>query len=66
MRGWYGGEHQNRLTKCCLGDQVKENKMGEACGTYGGEDKIVLGFGGESEGKSHLEDLDVGGGAVLK
>lgn len=40
--------------------------MGEVCATYGGEVKIVLGFGGESEEKSHLEDLDVGGGAILK
>jgi hypothetical protein len=30
-----------------LGDQIK-NEMGRACGTYGGEERCIQGFGGET------------------
>jgi hypothetical protein len=32
----------------CLGDKIEKNEMGGACGTYGGEARHVLGFGGET------------------
>jgi len=31
-----------------LGDQIKNVEMGGACSTYGGEDRRIQGFGGES------------------
>ena len=33
------------------GDQIEKNEMGEACGTYGGEEKCIQGFGGDTWGK---------------
>jgi len=33
------------------GAQVKKNEMGGACNTYGGEQKCLQGFGGETCGK---------------
>jgi hypothetical protein len=30
-----------------LGDQIEKNEMGEACDTYGGEERCIQGFGGE-------------------
>ena len=36
------------LTQYCASDKIKENEMGGACGTYGGEQKFVQGFGGET------------------
>jgi hypothetical protein len=36
------------MTKCYSGDQIKENVMGETCGTCEGEEKYLLEFGGES------------------
>ena len=30
------------------GDQIEKNEMGEACGTYGGEEKCIQGFGGDT------------------
>ena len=32
-------------------DPIKKNEMGGACGTYGGEERCVQGFGGETRGK---------------
>jgi len=29
------------------GDQIKWNEMGGACGTYGGEERYIQGFGRE-------------------
>jgi hypothetical protein len=26
---------------CCTGDQIKEDEMGRACGTHGGEEKCL-------------------------
>jgi len=31
----------------CFGDQI-ENEMGGACSTYGGEQRHIQGFGGET------------------
>ena len=39
------------------------NEMGRACGTYGGEESWVHGFGGE---RDHLEDVGVDGRQMLK
>jgi hypothetical protein len=33
------------LKKFYSGDQIKENEIGEACGTYGDEEECVQGFG---------------------
>ena len=38
------------LTKCYLGDQVK-NKMGGVCGMYGGQEMCIQGLVGEPDGK---------------
>jgi len=35
------------FTKYCLSDKI-ENEMGGACGTCGGEERRVQGFGGET------------------
>ena len=35
--------------------------MGGACGTNGGEENSIQGFGGELEGENHLEDVGVDG-----
>jgi len=31
-----------------MGDQVKENEVGGACNMYGGEERCIRGFGGET------------------
>jgi len=31
-----------------LGDQIEKNELGGACITYGGEDRCVQDFGGET------------------
>jgi len=30
------------------GDQIEKNKMGGACSVYGGEERRIQGFGGET------------------
>ena len=34
--------------KYCSGDQIEKNEMGGACSTYGGEERCMQGFGGET------------------
>jgi hypothetical protein len=36
------------LPKCYLGDQIKNNEMGGACGTYGGEKRCIQVLAGEA------------------
>jgi len=36
------------LTQYCSGDKIKKSKMGGACITYGGEESLIQGFGGET------------------
>jgi hypothetical protein len=36
------------LTKYHLGHQVKKTEMGKTCGTYGGEERCIQGFSGET------------------
>ena len=35
------------LTKY-LGDQIEKNELGGACGRYGGDERCIQGFGGET------------------
>jgi hypothetical protein len=44
-----------------FGAQVKEDQMGWARGTYGGEEKCMQVLVGKSEGKNRLEDLELDG-----
>jgi len=43
---WRGASGVVLLTKCYLGDTVKEDEMSRACSTYGGEEKCVQNFDG--------------------
>jgi hypothetical protein len=36
------------LTKYHSGDEVKKTEMGRTCGTYGGEQRCIQGFSGET------------------
>jgi hypothetical protein len=49
-----------------LAVEIKENKMGRACGTYGRHERSIQGFVWRCEGRNHLEDLGVDGRIVLK
>jgi hypothetical protein len=42
------------LTKYYSVDQMKKNEMDGACGTYGGQERCLQGFGGETLGKEPL------------
>jgi len=33
---------------CCSGDEIEKNEMGGACSAYGGEERHIQGFGGET------------------
>ena len=35
-------------TQYCSGDQIEKDKVGGACGAYGGEERGVHGSGGET------------------
>ena len=39
------------LTKYYSDDQIKKNEMGVACGTCGGDERCIRGFGEETQGK---------------
>jgi hypothetical protein len=55
------------LTKYYWGNQIKNNEMGEACGTGRGRGEVQTGFwcGNERE-RGHLEDSSVDGEVILK
>jgi len=36
------------LIQYCSGDKIEKNEMGGACSAYGGEERRVEGFGGET------------------
>jgi hypothetical protein len=38
-------------TKCFSDDQIKRNESFGACGTYGGGERCIRGFGGDTLGK---------------
>jgi hypothetical protein len=51
------------------GDIIKENEMGEACGTYGGEGKDRKAYfflGGKLKGRDRLEGLGLDWRIILK
>jgi len=52
---FYVAKQSTLLTKHYFGDQIKKNKMGWACSTYGGEERHIQGFGGETWGNKPLE-----------
>ena len=39
------------LTKYDTDDQIKKIEIGGACSTYGGEERSIQGYGGETWGK---------------
>ena len=36
------------LIQYCVGDKSEKNEMGWACSMYGGEERCIQGFGGET------------------
>jgi len=51
---------------CCSGDEIKEDKMGGTCGTYGVEDKYMQVLLGNLKETDTLEDILVAGNIILK
>ena len=46
---------------------VRRNEIGGACGTYGGNERCIQGFGGRNlKERDHLEDLSVDMRVILK
>ena len=55
------------LTQYCAGDKIEKNEMGRACGTYGGRERCVPGFGGETCRKETTwGDQGVDGRVILR
>ena len=51
----------------CLCDKIEKNEMGGECSTYGGEERCIQGFGGETWGKKTTwEDPDIDGRIILR
>jgi hypothetical protein len=46
-----------------MGDQMKNDEVGGACGTYGGQERFCL---GDLVERNHLEDLSLDGKIILK
>jgi len=40
--------HYEELNDTLSGDQIEKNEMGRACSAYGGEERCIQGFGGET------------------
>jgi len=47
-------------------DQIKKNEMGSACGMYGNRKFAYRVLVEQTDGKRHLEDLDIDWGIILK
>ena len=47
-------------------NKIKDDEMGGACGTYGGDKDVDSGMVGKPKGKSHVEDQGVHGGMLIK
>jgi hypothetical protein len=47
-RKFHDEELHDVYFKYYSGDQVKESEMDAACGTYGGEERCIQEFGGET------------------
>jgi len=39
------------LTQYCSGDKMEKNEMGGECSAYGGEERLIQDFGGETRRK---------------
>jgi len=50
-----GDWRRRLLTEYYPGDKNEKAEMGEACSTYGWEERCIQGFGGKSEGKRPLK-----------
>jgi hypothetical protein len=57
LRGASNGRQEKVLTRNCMlcthkkifsGDKLKEDEVDRACDIHGGEEKCILGFGGEN------------------
>jgi hypothetical protein len=42
------GTYKTLCTKYYSGNQIEQNEMGRACSTYGGEERCIQDFGGET------------------
>ena len=49
------------LTVCCSDDEIKEDRMGGTCDTYGVENKCMQVLLGNLKGTDNLEDIVVAG-----
>ena len=47
-RGVYGVLVGKPEEKNCSGDKIENNEIGRACSLYGGEERCIRGFGGET------------------
>jgi len=48
-----------------VGDKIENNEMGGACSAYGGRERRVQAFGGETRRKeNHWEDPGIDGGII--
>jgi hypothetical protein len=54
------------LTKCYLGDQITEDKMGMACGMSGRTETHIGFWQGNLKERDHFKDLGIGGRVLLK
>jgi hypothetical protein len=51
--GLRGGNYMRNFVICsphpmCASDQIKKNYLGGECSMYGGEERCIQGFGGET------------------
>jgi len=50
-----------------VNDEIKKNEMGGACGTYGGGERCVQGFGGKNtRERDHWGDQGADGRIILR
>jgi hypothetical protein len=55
------------LTQYCSGDKIEKNEMVGACSTYGGEERCIKGFDGETlRVRDRLGDPGVDGMITLR
>jgi hypothetical protein len=48
LRRWNITDPLAASTLCCSVDLFENNEMGRACSTYGGKERCMQGFGGET------------------
>jgi hypothetical protein len=53
----WGAEWSILLTQYCSGDKTEKNETGGACSVYGGKEKSIQGFGGETWGKETIWEI---------